>query len=82
MALQRIVLHGKLDPQYSQGRGGRQRTYKQCIKDALSNFNMTMAQCGDMEQKDWDAVLEGAGLATAVQQWEARPRASKPIDVE
>ena len=43
---------------------------------------MTMAQCGDMEQKDWDAVLEGAGLATAVQQWEARPRASKPIDVE
>ena len=26
LALQRIVLHSKLDPQYKQGRGGRQRT--------------------------------------------------------
>jgi len=82
MALQRIVLHGNLDPKYSRGRGGRQRTYKQCIKDALGNFGVTMAQCMDMERQDWDAVIEGAGLETAVQQWEIRPKASRPIDVE
>ena len=29
-----------------------------------------------------DAVIEGAGLETAVQQWEARPKALRPIDVE
>ena len=82
MALQWIVLHGNLDPKYSRGRGGRQRTYKQCIKDALGNFGVTMAQCMDMERQDWDAVIEGAGLETAVQQWEIRPKASRPIDVE
>ena len=43
-ALQRIVLHGKLDPQYSQGRGGQKRTNKQCIQDALANFGVTMVQ--------------------------------------
>ena len=82
MALQRIVLHSKLDPKYSTGRGGRQRTYKQCIKDALDNFKVTMAQCMDMEQQDWDLRIEGIGLETAVQQWTARPKAFKPIDKE
>ena len=38
LALQRIVLHSKLDAQFSRGRGGQKRTYKQCIKDAKSNF--------------------------------------------
>ena len=82
MALQRIVLHSKLDPKYSTGRGGRQRTYKQCIKDALDNFGVTMAQCMDMEQQDWDLCIEGIGLETAAQQWKARPKAFKPIDKE
>ena len=82
LALQRIVLHSKLDVQFSRVRGGRQRTYKQCIKDALQNFRVTMAQCMDMEQQDWDLRIEGIGLETAVLQWGARPKASKPIDKE
>ena len=81
-ALQRIVLHGKLDPQYSQGRGGRKRTYKQCIQGALVNFGVTMVQCMAMTEKDWYSVIEGTGMETADQRWEARPKASKPIDIE
>ena len=82
MALQRIVLHGKLDPQCSVGRGGRQRTYKQCIKEALGNFGVTMVQCMDMSQQDWEVVIEGVGLELAGQKWEAQTKTSKPIDVE
>ena len=41
-----------------------------------------MAQCMDMERQDWDLHIEGIGLETAVQQWGARPKASKPIDKE
>ena len=82
MALQRIVLHSKMDSQFSRGRGGRQRTYKQCIIDALGNFGVTMAQCMDMGQQDWDLRIEGIGLETAAQRWEARPKASMPIDKE
>ena len=65
LALQRIILHSKLDPQYSNGRGGRQRTYKQCIKDALGNFGVTMEQCMAMKRQDWDLNIEGIGLETA-----------------
>ena len=61
---------------------GRQRTYKQCIKDALANFGVTMVQCMAMAEQDWDAVIEGTGMETAARQWEARQKASKPIDVE
>jgi hypothetical protein len=82
LALQRIVLHSKLDAQFSRGRSGRRRTYKQCIKDAMSNFGVTMEQCMGMDQQDWDLRIEGKGLETAVQQWEARPKAAKPIDQE
>ena len=82
LALQRIVLHSKLDPQCSNGRGGRQRTYKQFIKDALANFGVTIEQCMAMEQQDWDLNIEEIGLETAVRQWEARPKASLPIDKE
>ena len=53
-ALQQIVLHGKMDPQYSQSRGG---TYKQCIKDAMANFGVTMLQCMTMAQQDWDSII-------------------------
>ena len=81
LALQRIVLHSNLDPQYNQGRGGRQRTYKQCIIDAMGAFGVTVAQCMEMEQQDWDRIEE-IGLETAMQKWEARPQASKPIDKE
>ena len=82
IALQRIVLHSKMDSQFSRGRGGRQRTYKQCIIDALGNFGVTMAQCMDMARQDWDLRIEGIGLETAAQRWEARPKASTPIDKE
>eukprot|EP01036_Dinobryon_divergens_P023426 gene23426-31771_t len=81
-ALQRIVLHSKMDSQFSRGRGGRQRTYKQCIKDAMGNVGVSMAQCMDMEQQEWDLRIEGVGLEAAVQQWKTRPNASKPIDRE
>ena len=67
-ALQQIVLHGKLDPQYSQSRGGRQRTYKQCIKDAMANFGVTMEQCMAKAQQEWDAIVEGTGMETAARQ--------------
>ena len=48
----------------------------------MSNFGVTMEQCMGMDQQDWDLRIEGVGLETAVQQWEARPKASKPIDQE
>ena len=35
-----------------------------------------------MERQDWDLNIEGIGLETAVRQWEARPKASLPIDKE
>ena len=38
-----------------------------------------MAQCMDMEQQEWDLRIEGIGSA---QRWEARPKASTPIDKE
>ena len=81
-ALQKIVLHGKMDPQYSQGRGGRKRTYKQCVKEALDTFNVTMEQCLQLEQREWDAIVEGTGLESAMRQWEDRPKARKAIDVD
>jgi hypothetical protein len=36
----------------------------------------------DMAKQDWDLRIEGSGLELAMQQWEARPKASKPIDKE
>ena len=41
-----------------------------------------MAQCMVMDQRDWETIIEGVGLDAAVQQWEARPKASKTIDKE
>ena len=41
-ALQKIVLHGRLDQNLSIGRTGRKRRYKQCIIEALANFNVTI----------------------------------------
>ena len=41
-----------------------------------------MVHCMDMGKHDWDVCIEGIGLETAMQQWEARPQASKPIDKE
>jgi hypothetical protein len=39
-ALQKIILHGRLDQSLSIGRTGRKRTYKQCITEALADFNV------------------------------------------
>ena len=41
-ALQKIVLHSRLDQNLSIGRTGRKRTYKRCIIEALANFNVTI----------------------------------------
>ena len=35
-----------------------------------------------MKQQDWDLHIEKIGLETAMQKWEKRPQASKPIDKE
>jgi hypothetical protein len=48
----------------------------------MVNFGVTMVQCMTMAQKDWEYIIEGTGMETAAQQWEARPKASKPIDIE
>ena len=57
LALQRIVLHSNLDPQYNQGRVGRQRNYKKCIIDAMGAFGVTVAQCMEMEQQDGPLIV-------------------------
>ena len=41
-----------------------------------------MVQCMIMAQQDWDYIIEGTRVKTAAQKWEARPKASKPIDIE
>ena len=41
-----------------------------------------MVHCMDMRQQDWEVIIEGVGLESACQKWEARPKAARPIDVE
>ena len=81
-ALQKIVLHGRLDKTLSIGRTGRKRTYKQCITEALTNFNVTMQQCMDSTKRDWAKVIEESGMDAAVYTWEKRPKAATAIDVD
>eukprot|EP01036_Dinobryon_divergens_P034126 gene34126-44094_t len=82
LALQKIVLHGKLDAKYSMGRGGRTRTYKQCITDALGNFGVSMSQCIESGKQEWTKLIEETGMAAAMQKWEGSPKAGKALDVD
>ena len=41
-----------------------------------------MEQCLQLEQREWDAIIEGTGLESAMRRWEERPKAMKPIDVD
>ena len=81
-ALQKIVLHGRLDLNLSIGRTGRQRTYKQCITEALTNFNVTIQQCMDSAKREWAEMIEEAGMNAAVHNWEKRPKSARAIDVD
>ena len=81
-ALQKIVLHGRLDQNLSIGRTGRKRTYKQCITEALTNFEVTMQQCMDTTKRDWATMIEETGMDAAVHNWEKRARTAKAIDVD
>ena len=81
-ALQKIVLHGRLDQNLSIGRTGRKRTYKQCITEALTNFEVTMQQCMETTKRDWATMIEETGMDAAVHEWEKRVRTAKAIDVD
>ena len=82
-ALQKIILHGRLDQSLSIGRTGHKRTYKQCIIEALAAFNVTIMQlCMDTAKRDWATLIEETGMDAAVCNWEKRPRAAKPIDTD
>jgi hypothetical protein len=81
-ALQKIFLHGRLDQNLSIGRTGRKKTYKQCIIEALENFNDTMQQCLDSAKQDWTTLIEETGMNVAVHNWEKRAGAVKMIDVD
>lgn len=74
-ALQKIILHGRLDQSLSIGRTGRKRTYKQCIIEALANFDVTMQQCMDTAKRDWATLVEETGCG-GVQMGET-PKSSK-----
>ena len=78
-ALQKIVLHGRLDQKM---RSGRKRTYKQCITEALANFGVTMEQCMDTAKKEWTILIEEAGMDAAVHNWQERPKVARAIDVD
>ena len=80
LALQKIVLHGRLDKGLRMGRGGRTRTYKQCILEALDSFNVTIDQCMGTAKHDWNTMLEDTGMAIAVEKWERRLKAGRAID--
>ncbi len=81
-ALQKIILHGQLDKSLSIGRTGHKLMYKQCIIEALSDFNVTMQQCIDTAKRDWATLVKETGMDAAVCNWEKRPRAAKPIDTD
>ena len=63
-----------------QRRGGRKQTYISCLNLALSNFGVTMDDCGKMDQTDWDFLMDNEALVRAVERWRVQPRAKKPID--
>ena len=41
-----------------------------------------MEQCLQLQQQEWDTIVEGTGAEAAMRQWEKRTKALKPIDVD
>ena len=79
-AVQKMILFGKVANKGKQRRGGRKQTYISCLNLALSNFGVTMDDCGKMDQTDWDFLMDNEALVRAVERWRVQPRAKKPID--
>jgi hypothetical protein len=47
---------------------------------ALANFGVTMEECMEMSQLDWEFHINNRALLEATAKWRAKPSAFKPID--
>jgi hypothetical protein len=79
-AIQKIVLFGKISSQYNGRKGGRKQTYVNCLKLALANFGVSMKECMEMTELDWEFLINNQALLEATAQWKAKPSALKIID--
>ena len=79
-AIQKVILFGKIASGATGRRGGRKRTYLTCLSLALKNFSVTMQECKEMTQIDWEFLIDNQALETATRKWRGRPCALKPID--
>jgi len=79
-AIQKIVLFGKISSQFNGRKGGRKQTYVNCLRLALANFGVTMKECMEMTELDWQFHINNQALLEATAKWRARPGAVKPKD--
>jgi hypothetical protein len=79
-AIQKIVLFGKISSQYNGRKGGRRQTYVNCLKLALANFGVSMKECMEMTELDWEFLINNQALLEATAKWKAKPSALKTID--
>ena len=79
-AIQKMILFSKIASGATGRRGGRKQTYLTCLSLALKNFSVTMQECKDMTQIDWEFLIDNQALETATRKWRGRPCALKPID--
>ena len=79
-AIQKIVLFGKISSQFNGRKGGRKQTYVSCLRLALANFGVTMEECMEMTELDWEFRINNQALLEATEKWKARPSALKLID--
>jgi hypothetical protein len=79
-AIQKIVLFGRISSQYIGRKGGRKQTYVSCLKLALANFGVSMKECIEMAELDWEYYINNQALLEATAKWRARPSALKTID--
>ena len=79
-AIQKIVLFGKISSQYNGRKGGRRQTYVNCLKLALANFGVSMKECMEMTELDWEFLINNHALLEATAKWKAKPSALKTID--
>jgi hypothetical protein len=79
-AIQKIVHFGKISSQYNGRKGGRKQTYVNCLKLALANFGVSMKECMEMTEIDWEYLINNQALLEATAQWKAKPSALKTIN--
>ena len=72
-------MFGKLGNQSVGRKRGRKQTYLGCINLALINFNVTMKDCTDITQVDWEFLINNQALLQATAKWRDRPAALKPF---